>query len=500
YDLDKNYLPFHGMMGNTTYQQLKQISSQEKVGYILKIVGALNTSVRSRASFLELGQTILNFPQLASSVYLGGAICADTVRRILLGQLNASGRFYVDIDNIIKDSNNNKVLFSPNIPAPISENEMQALADKNSGKKTGTVISEDVASEIIFSAVHAPSSGNDQPWAWLYRNDNFFLFHNINRSYSFGDFNNRASYISLGSAIENFDLSAQHYSYKTIITLFPDSSDERLVAKISLFPFEKDDVNTGENLYQQIVKRHTNRKILPRETVSEEILNKLTKEAESVSNIHADWITDLSKLTDIGKIISACDRMRLLHQHGHYDFFNREIRWNNEALLAKKTGMGIDDLAIPNESLIALKFLSDPNVAKVLNDINGANALRNVSVMNTTSASAMCLITAPDYSPASFVAGGRAMERQWLKATELKIAYHPMVAPLYFFPKIIFGNGEGLDEQMITELKLLRKQFLEIFPGDNLRGEIALIRIFTPDDGEPKAPRLNLKDVFIFNK
>lgn len=497
YDLDANYPFFHGLLGNVNYSQLKQLNEQQKIGYILRIVGALTTSVRSKVSFLELGQSIVNFPQLASSVFLGGAICADTVRRILLDQFKSSGRFYVDIEGIICDKESKDNSFKPELPLPLTADVMQTMADKISSKNTLiTNVANDVAEQIILNASHAPSSGNDQPWAWLYSNNSFFLFHYINRSFSFGDYNSRASYTSLGAAIENFVLSAEHYSYKTNIDLFP-TNDEQLVAKIDLQPFQQNDSNNDEYLFSNIFKRHTNRKILPRNIISEDIINELTKEAEAIENAHVDWITDPDQLKSIGKIISACDRMRLLNLHGHYDFYKREVRWTDEDLMAKRTGMGIDDLAIPNESLIALKFLEDENIIKVLNDFNGGTALKNVSVQNTMAASAMCLITMPDYSPASFIAGGRAMERQWLKATELSVAYHPMVAPLYFFPRIIFGKGEGLSKEMQEELTELRKTFLNIFPGDNFRGEIALIRIFTPDEEKPKAPRLNLKDVFV---
>lgn len=499
YDLDNDYPLFHGLLGSTTHQQLKQLNEQQRINYVLKIVGAFTASTRSKVSLLELGQSIINFPQLASSVFLGGAICADTVRRILLGYFKSSGRFYVDIEGIIKEDQQPDISFKPDTPLPLTEKEMHDLADGVLANVSSAVITKELAEQLVFDAAHAPSSGNDQPWIWLCRNNSFFLFHNINRSFSFGDYNSRASYTSLGAAIENFTLSAEHHSYKTSIKLFP-TNDARLVAAINLIPFKEDNNKASEHLYRNILKRHTNRKILERKIIPENILNDLKHEAESVDKIHVDWITDSDKLTGIGKIISACDRMRLLNLHGHYDFFNREIRFTDEELMSKKTGMGIDDLAIPNDSLLALKILSDENIIKVLNDFNGGNALRNVSVLNTKAASAMCLITAADYTRESFIAGGRAMERQWLKAAELSVAYHPMVAPLYFFPRIIFGNGEGLNNDMQQELKELRKDFLSIFPGNNLRGEIALIRIFVPDEGEPKAPRLELKDVLIYNK
>ncbi|WP_162342018.1 ThiF family adenylyltransferase [Cyclobacterium salsum] len=60
-----------------------------------------NLSQRVQYSFSELGKSITSWPQLASSVVLGGAACCHYARMILLGLPVASGRFYVDLDQII---------------------------------------------------------------------------------------------------------------------------------------------------------------------------------------------------------------------------------------------------------------------------------------------------------------------------------------------------------------------------------------------------------------
>jgi hypothetical protein len=79
-------------------------------------------------------------------------------------------------------------------------------------------------------------------------------------------------------------------------------------------------------------------------------------------------------------------------------------------------------------------------------------------------------------------------------------AYQPMIAPLYLFPRLIFGNGEGLPPAMIDELKVLREKFLQVFPAENKRGEIFLFRIFKASDIEIKSLRLPLnKILFIEN-
>ena len=496
YDLNKDYPYLHGLLNDVTYEQLKNLTSQQKISYILKIVGALTTSTRAKVSFLELGQTISNFPQLASYVFLGSGLCADTARRILLNQFKSSGRFYVDLEEIISDKNIADNSFKPHLSSPTRIDEMMGIADHVTGNSSEKIPAK-LAEELVLCAAHAPSSGNDQPWRWLYRHNSFFLFHETSRSYSFGDYKDRASYTSLGAAIENFVIASGHKSYDTDVNYFP-ATDKRLIARIDLKQFTGKDHLSKEDLYKNIFTRYTNRKLLPRQKIAMETLDILKEAAESVESANVHWITDESKLLSMGKIISACDRMRLLHPHGHYDFFNREIRFSNEELSSKCTGMSIEELHLPADARFALKLLSEQPVMHALNSFNGANVLRYVSVQSAVAASAIGLITMPDYSPTSFLAGGRAMQRQWLKATALSIAYHPMVGPLYFFPRIIFGNGEGLNDTMRTELTELRKEFLQIFPGDDTRGEILLFRIFIPDDEKPSSIRLPLDDIFVY--
>lgn len=71
-----------------------------------QILGAIldfeRLSDRAKESIGEIGKSITNWPQLASSVIMGGGICTHLSREILLGNQIKSGRFYVDLDEIVK--------------------------------------------------------------------------------------------------------------------------------------------------------------------------------------------------------------------------------------------------------------------------------------------------------------------------------------------------------------------------------------------------------------
>lgn len=103
YDLEPNLGLLHGLIPEnmTDLHALRNLSNQEKVPLLGAMVGIENVSDRMKLSLSEMGKTISTWPQLASSVVLGGAMVTDVCRRILLNQFTQSGRYYVDFNDII---------------------------------------------------------------------------------------------------------------------------------------------------------------------------------------------------------------------------------------------------------------------------------------------------------------------------------------------------------------------------------------------------------------
>ena len=499
FDLDSDYPLLHNLIGDITGTQLKNLTTEQKIPVLMKMVGFETVSLRQKLTVLEIGQTISTWPQLASNVIMGAGIVTDVARRMLLGYLNVSGRFYIDIECLIKDNTPPAPLYTPPVLKELPISEIVTLADSipaNEGNHVMTP-SEDLIKMIVSDAGMAPSSGNDQPWKFLFRNGKLFLFHEMSRSYSFGDYKNMASYISLGSAIENVVLSAHKQGQEIAVHLFPLENNTTCIAE---FDFKSKTDNTTEKhdydeLYNYIHERCTNRKITPNEIAPLEVLQELTQAAESIKNANSCFVTDKAAFQEIGSIISAGDRIRIMEPQGHYDFFHREIRASSAEVEAKRTGMDISTLELSQQATLALQVVKSDEAIKVLRDIDGLQALKTVSVPNAINSSAIGLITMPNFNPVEFVNGGRAMQRQWLKSTQLGYAYHPMVVPLYLFYRTIFGNGEALSLNTFNEINDLRRRFLQIFPGDDKRGEILLFRIFKAENILKRSPRLPLNEI-----
>ncbi len=98
YDLDSNLQYFHGRLGEVTYEEL---SSLDKFGIgktITRHIGPENVTVRMQESLLEMGKTIVSWPQLGGAALLNGASVAYCIRKILNGQPLENNRALVVLD------------------------------------------------------------------------------------------------------------------------------------------------------------------------------------------------------------------------------------------------------------------------------------------------------------------------------------------------------------------------------------------------------------------
>lgn len=99
YDLEPERPLLHGLLEDLDLSLVdRPMTVEEKLPFMARIVGLETISDRMRASLPELGRTILTWPQLASGVTLGGAIVADVHRRIAIGELTCSGRWWIDLE------------------------------------------------------------------------------------------------------------------------------------------------------------------------------------------------------------------------------------------------------------------------------------------------------------------------------------------------------------------------------------------------------------------
>lgn len=112
FDLEPDRPIFHGrteglegLSSEELVVMLKGLTIEKKIAFLAQIIGMENVSSAMKQSLVNMNKTIIGWPQLASAVTLGGAMVTDTCRKVLLDQFRASGRFFIDFDEIIKEKN-----------------------------------------------------------------------------------------------------------------------------------------------------------------------------------------------------------------------------------------------------------------------------------------------------------------------------------------------------------------------------------------------------------
>ena len=103
FDLEPDRSIFHGMIDSFEENGIVKLTDDNRRQILMSIVSFDELSDPMKQSMAQIGKTINTWPQLASSVVLGGAITTDIARRILLGKHSKSGRYYVDLDRIFND-------------------------------------------------------------------------------------------------------------------------------------------------------------------------------------------------------------------------------------------------------------------------------------------------------------------------------------------------------------------------------------------------------------
>lgn len=103
FDLEPDRPILHGYLEKFEKTDSFIIDENNRLEVLKSILSFDSLSKRLKYSMTQINKSINSWPQLASSVVLGGAITTDISRKILLDEHTLSGRFYVDLDEIFLD-------------------------------------------------------------------------------------------------------------------------------------------------------------------------------------------------------------------------------------------------------------------------------------------------------------------------------------------------------------------------------------------------------------
>lgn len=480
FDLEPSRPIFHGLVGNIEPERIANLSTEEKIPYVLKIIGEETMSSRMVSSMIEIESTIKTWPQLGSGVVYGGGAAADIVRRINLQQMNYSGRFVADIEQIVPNDPPDiaAVVELPRPPAWTVEGLVEAAARVATPSPVALAWTPALARELVEVASRAPSGGNTQPWQWLLREGRLFLFHDRARSEALADFQGLGGVAALGAAAESLRLAAHARGLELAIAAFPSADAPDLAASFELVPGPggRAEPHWRDELAEALGLRHTNRKSGPRQALGAPVYAGLRAAAMSVPGAQLQFVVEDAELAEIAELVGVADQLRLIDDQLNTELF-RELRWTAEEAEATRDGIFVDSLEMTAADRAGLSMCRRRDALSFLRTFGGGRGLRKSAAKAIGSASAVGILTMPQVRPHDYFLGGRAIQRLWLAAHTLGVAVYPMTTLAYMFTRLLHGGGEGLPPSAIAALTELRPRYMQLFPGDPERADVLLFRL-----------------------
>jgi hypothetical protein len=275
-------------------------------------------------------------------------------------------------------------------------NEHNSKVTTNEINKSGSTVRGNF---LLKYAILAPSCLNTQPWRFEARPDEIRIFGDLKEWREVADTDQRELYISIGCALENILIAAEHFGYGHQVSYL---EDEQVAAVIKLNPGGKPSSFRDTELFKAIPERRTIRKIYENRILPPEA----TKCLEELC-------------IEEGFALHLADDIEIKRKAKELVYKAYAIQLSNNALekeLGYRLAGGTEGKNRPI-SKIGQIIANCLNMSK-----NGAKRDSDILM----SAPILAAITSENNGHRSQIVAGQILERIWLKANALGISLRPM--------------------------------------------------------------------------
>jgi nitroreductase len=397
-------------------------------------------------------------------------LAADAVRRVLLGQLRQSGRFYVDLGHLVADA-------TP------------------SAAPDGVHVTEGLVRKLVGRAILAPSGGNHQPWRWTARGSRLELREDPAQRMGLTDSDNRGTAVGLGAAAESLVLAAHAEGLELGMVVAEEGGE--LVAMFDL------GVATGagephafDTLEAYLERRHTDRRLGTQTPLRREQWEELQVAARSVDGVGLHLVSERVEIEELATLIGQGDRLRILDSGLSREMF-AELRWTRAEAEASGDGLEVESLALAATDRAGLELCRKPEALALVAEWGLGSGLVRLGQRWASASSALGLLTVAPSDRLAYFRAGRAMQRLWLTAVAQGLGLHPLTFLPYAFAGLRAG-GQDFAPATRRELEELRAPYARLLELDGSEGEVLLFRLFPAAGAVPPAVRRPVSAVLRF--
>jgi molybdopterin/thiamine biosynthesis adenylyltransferase len=409
FDLEPQRPILHGLLGDVDLNRLSDLTSREKVPYVLRILDASRLSSRGAASLVEVGRTLSTWPQLSGDVAIGAAAVAEAIRRISRREPLSSGRVRIDVAGALDR---------------LADPPMPALMEEASDEATPAELSDSsIANTVAAAANRAPSGGNAQPWS-LEVVDDSLTIHLVTERPSTMDVGMRASAVAVGAAMFNARVAAAAHAVLGPVE-FVENGDSPLNAVMHMQDRTDPDI---AGLIRAMSSRETNRhsgKPCPITVETAELLQSAAR--REGARLHL--AVDRESIHEAADVLAAADRIRYLTPHLHADMMS-ELRWPGDD--SPETGIDVRSLELSHADLVTLDILRRDDVMAMLRSWDGGSGLGLDTHDRVCASAALAVITVTGATLSDYAKGGSAVESVWIVAQQQGLAVQP-ISPAFLY-------------------------------------------------------------------
>jgi molybdopterin/thiamine biosynthesis adenylyltransferase len=435
FDLEPERPILHGLLGELDFARLPEMSSREKVPYLLRFLEAELLSPRLAASAVELDRQLSTWPQLAGDVVLGATAVAEAVRRIGVGEVLRSGRARIDVAGGLNQLDEPEMHANNALPEQYSDASLPG-----------------VSGIVTAAAIRAPSGGNVQPWH-IEATPDAVTIRLAPQHTSTMDVGFRGSAVALGAALFNARVAAAGQQMLGPVNLREGVDGTQLEATLNLRA-GTDPVLAG--LYEPMLARETNRRLGASQPIDADATELLASAAQREGG-RLHLITQRDDIGRVATIFGATDRIRYLTPGLHAEMVS-ELRWPGDD--NSDTGIDVNSLELEASELAVLDILRRADVMKHLAQWKGGSALGEDTRRRLSMSSAIAVISVTEGALADYARGGAAVEAVWIAAQQRGLAVQPY-SPVFLYAR----NANDLAELSVSfaeELGDLQREFRKL--------------------------------------
>ena len=312
--------------------------------------------------------------------------------------------------------------------------------------------------DLLATAVYAPSGDNSQPWRFEVRNDDIYIFSEAEKDNPKFNYKQRGTLLAHGALIENILIFGPTLGLTATATYFPDPNLPQCTACVHLTIS-----SPKENLLAAYIKkRSTNRKPFSNNPLSRQQRDDILNVAKDIGTGRIILTEDLKQKEIIGQAVSV-NEIVMLEDRVLHDLFFGDVRWTEQEEQKYKTGLYLKTMELEKPKEIAFRILKWWPAAAVLTKLGMAKFIAKENAKLYCSGAAIGVVCIAGGEDKSFLDAGRLTQRLWLTAAAQGLSMHPLTGVIYLHQRFAAQDFSGFSEEHVEAVERAYKKIADIF-------------------------------------